>query len=128
MDQIDFSKVGLKMKQMRAERGITQEKVAKDLDCTIAFISNVENARAKLNLRVLLYYSWLCHVPVDTFLNAGRTSIAPENEQTLLCEEILKVFRTFSPEKQEKIIQTLKIWAAECQRDTYIISKDREDS
>lgn len=113
MDQIDFSKVGLKMKQMRAERGITQEKVAKDLDCTIAFISNVENARAKLNLRVLLYYSWLCHVPVDTFLNAGRPNISPDSEQTLLCEELLKVFRAFPADQQEKIIQMMKIWKSE---------------
>lgn len=101
------------MKQMRSERGITQEKVAKDLDCTIAFISNVENARAKLNLRVLLYYSWLCHVPVDTFLNAGRTTVSPESEQTLLCEELLKVFRTFPTDKQDKIIQMMKIWSEE---------------
>ena len=55
MSEIDFSKVGLKMKQLRNERGITQEQVARDLDCTVPFVSNVENNRAKLNLRVLLY-------------------------------------------------------------------------
>ena len=57
MNEVDFSKVGLKMKQLRSERGITQEQVAKDLNCTVPFVSNVENNRAKLNLRVLLYYS-----------------------------------------------------------------------
>ena len=31
MNEVDFSKVGLKMKQLRSERGITQEQVAKDL-------------------------------------------------------------------------------------------------
>lgn len=113
MDQIDFAKVGLKMKQMRSERGITQEKVAKDLDCTIAFISNVENARAKLNLRVLLYYSWLCNVPVDTFLNAGRPNVSPDSEQTLLCEELLQMFRMFPADQQAKIVATMKIWKPE---------------
>ena len=54
MNEVDFSKVGLKMKQLRSERGITQEQVAKDLNCTVPFVSNVENNRAKLNLRVLL--------------------------------------------------------------------------
>ena len=72
MNEVDFSKVGLKMKQLRSERGITQEQVAKDLNCTVPFVSNVENNRAKLNLRVLLYYSKLCNVSVDTILDAGR--------------------------------------------------------
>lgn len=35
MNEVDFSKVGLKMKQLRSERGITQEQVAKDLNCTV---------------------------------------------------------------------------------------------
>ncbi len=42
---------------------ITQEQVAKDLNCTVPFVSNVENNRAKLNLRVLLYYSKLATYP-----------------------------------------------------------------
>ena len=39
MNEVDFSKVGLKMKQLRSERGITQEQVAKDLNCTVPFVS-----------------------------------------------------------------------------------------
>ena len=67
MNEVDFSKVGLKMKQLRSERGITQEQVAKDLNCTVPFVSNVKNNRAELNLRVLLYYSKLCnYLSVDT--------------------------------------------------------------
>ena len=80
MNEVDFSKVGLKMKQLRSERGITQEQVAKDLNCTVPFVSNVENNRAKLNLRVLLYYSKLCNVSVDTILDAGR-DIPPLDEK-----------------------------------------------
>ena len=30
MNEVDFSKVGLKMKQLRSERGITQEQVSVD--------------------------------------------------------------------------------------------------
>ena len=54
MSELDFAKVGLKMKQLRVEQGYTQEMVAEDLKCTVAFVSNLENNRAKLNLRVLL--------------------------------------------------------------------------
>ena len=102
MNEVDFSKVGLKMKQLRSERGITQEQVAKDLNCTVPFVSNVENNRAKLNLRVLLYYSKLCNVSVDTILDAGR-DIPP-------LDEMLNVFRGFSVTAKEKIIKMLRIW------------------
>lgn len=111
MNELDFSKIGLRMKQLRMEQGITQEKVAEDLGCTISFISNAENNRTKLNLRLLLYYSALCHVSVDSLLDAGRPSALLNNEDQQLNEELLHIFQTFSPEERRKIIKVLKIWA-----------------
>ena len=110
MSEIDFSKVGLKMKQLRNERGITQEQVARDLDCTVPFVSNVENNRAKLNLRVLLYYSKLCNVSVDTILDAGRDLPPLTEKEKQQNDELLSVFRGFSIDEKEKIIKTLRIW------------------
>ena len=104
MNEVDFSKVGLKMKQLRSERGITQEQVAKDLNCTVPFVSNVENNRAKLNLRVLLYYSKLCNVSVDTILDAGRDLPPLDEKERQLNDEVLNVFRGFSVAEKEKII------------------------
>ena len=110
MNEVDFSKVGLKMKQLRSERGITQEQVAKDLNCTVPFVSNVENNRAKLNLRVLLYYSKLCNVSVDTILDAGRDIPPLDEKEHQLNDEMLNVFRGFSVTEKEKIIKMLRIW------------------
>lgn len=109
MNEVDFSKVGLKMKQLRSERGITQEQVAKDLNCTVPFVSNVENNRAKLNLRVLLYYSKLCNVSVDTILDAGRDIPPLDEKEHQLNDEMLNVFRGFSVTAKEKIIKMLRI-------------------
>ena len=110
MNEVDFSKVRLKMKQLRSERGITQEQVAKDLNCTVPFVSNVENNRAKLNLRVLLYYSKLCNVSVDTILDAGRDLPPLDEKERQLNDEVLNVFRGFSVAEKEKIIKMLRIW------------------
>jgi len=107
MNEVDFSKVGLKMKQLRSERGITQEQVAKDLNCTVPFVSNVENNRAKLNLRVLLYYSKLCNVSI---LDAGRDLPPLDEKERQLNDEVLNVFRGFSVAEKEKIIKMLRIW------------------
>ena len=110
MNEVDFSKVGLKMKQLRSERVSTQEQVAKDLNCTVPFVSNVENNRAKLNLRVLLYYSKLCNVSVDTILDAGRDLPPLDEKERQLNDEVLNVFRGFSVAEKEKIIKMLRIW------------------
>lgn len=110
---IDYAKVGLKMKELRNKKGITQEKVADDLDCTIAFVSNVENNRAKLNLRVLLHYARLCNVSVDTLLSAGNPDAPADIEDTLLKEELLNIFKTFSTKEQKKIVDMLKLWKAD---------------
>ncbi len=110
MSEIDFSKIGLKMKQLRMEQGVTQEKVAKDLDCTASFVSNLENNRTKLNLRVLLYYAKLCNVSVDSLIHAGEGFQESRNESEQRSRELLDIFQTFSPEEQKKIIEMLKIW------------------
>lgn len=111
MDDMDYVKIGEKMKELRNERGFTQEQVAKELGCTIGFISNVENNRAKLNLRVLSYYAKMCGVTVDTFLNVGDDSVSQaEKEEAILVDELLRLFRTFDIEDQKKIIKTLKVW------------------
>lgn len=110
MNEMDFAKVGQKMKRLRMDLGVTQEKVANDLQCTIAFVSNVENNRAKLNLRVLLYYADLCHVPVDTILDAGRPEEAQYTAAECQTSELLHLFQAFTPEEQTKIIKMMKVW------------------
>ena len=77
MEELDYKKIGLKMKEVRVRNHIRQERIAKDLDCTIAFVSNVENNRTKLNLRTLAYYSKLCNTPIDVFIKAGYGKEAP---------------------------------------------------
>ncbi len=101
------------MKELRLAQGVTQEQVAKDLDCTVAFISNVENNRAKLNLRMLLYYSKLCNVPVDTILNAGFGKDEQRKSDQLVQEEMLHIFNTFSLTERKKIVKLLKTWQEE---------------
>ena len=98
MEKVDFKKVGKRMKQLRNEQGITQEKVAKDLGSTIAFVSNIENNRTKINLRVLMYYSKLCHISIDSLLNAG----IPE-------QEIARVLKYYNKNEKIKILNMLKI-------------------
>lgn len=107
--EIDYAKVGLKMKELRVAQGITQDKVANDLGTTVAFVSNVENNRTKLNLRVLTYYSNLCHVSVDTLLDAGKPDDAEKWSDTVVDKEIMKVLANYTQEEKQKVLKMLEI-------------------
>lgn len=67
--ELDTALIVERMKTMRIQKGITQNQIADSLDVTSAYISNVENAKTRLNLRVLLYYAQLLDVSVDFLLN-----------------------------------------------------------
>ena len=51
------SDLGAKVKKLRIAHGLTQEDVAKALDVTPGYISNVENGRNLMTLRMLSYYA-----------------------------------------------------------------------
>ncbi len=105
LETIDYSKVGLKMKKLRKEKGITQDYIANDLGTTIAFVSNIENNRTKMNLRVLIYYANLLDVSIDYLLSPT----AEMNEDDVLNKEVLRLISNCSVEDKERIIKIIKI-------------------
>ena len=107
-DELDLGKIGLELKRLRIEHSYTQEKIADDLGCTIAFISNIENNRTKLNLRVLTYYAKLCNVTVDSILNAGRDNESARTSSDVRDSELLNTYHQFSEEDQKKILKIIK--------------------
>ena len=83
MYQIDYTNVGKRMKTLRKQAGYTQEQIADALDVTVAFISNIENDRVKMNLRVLSYYAKLLNVSIDYLLR-------PESDENGEKDDVLK--------------------------------------
>lgn len=118
MKEPDYKKITQVMKQARKENNYTQEQVANDLDCTPAFISNVENNRAKLNLRILSYYSQIFKIPMESLLaehpeSLKDTPIILPSEEEQLEKELLKIFKTYSAQERKKIIEMLKFWKSD---------------
>ena len=99
MYQIDYTNVGKRMKTLRKQAGYTQEQIADALDVTVAFISNIENDRVKMNLRVLSYYAKLLNVSIDE--NGEKDDV--------LNKEILRLLEKFSTDDKEKFVKVLRI-------------------
>lgn len=108
MEQYDYGLIGKELKRLRTEHAYTQQQMAKQLGCTVSFISNVENNRAKLSLRVLTYYAKLFHVSVDSILNAGQTDAESQNASSVWEAEALDVLKQFSEADRKRIIKTLQ--------------------
>lgn len=108
MDFYDYEEIGKELKRLRTEHACTQEQMADQLGCTVSFVSNVENNRAKLSLRVLTYYAKLFHVSVDSILKAGQNNAEAQDASAVRDAAALEILHQFSPDDQDKIIKTLR--------------------
>lgn len=108
MNDMDMNQIGNEMKRLRTAHGYTQEKVARDLSCTVAYISNIEHNRVRLNLRVLMYYAETFGVTVDSIINTGRADPADNYSHNARDTELLNIFHTFPDKDQDNIIKILK--------------------
>ena len=73
MNQIDYENLGSRMKELRIKMKLTQAEVAKALNVTPGYISNVENNRTAMSLRILIYYARLLNISLDSLI--GRIDL-----------------------------------------------------
>lgn len=106
MSNEQFENLGAQVKELRIQMNLTQAEVAKALNVTPGYISNVENNRTAMSLRVLIYYARLMGISLDSLI--GR--IAPEYRPTALDNELMRLVSKLSDDDKAKLIKTLKIW------------------
>ncbi len=109
MKQSDYDNLGPKIKKLRVEMDFTQAQVAEALDVTPGYISNVENNRTAMSLRILIYYAQLMGISLDSLV--GR--IDSDYQATALDNEICDLIHQMSTDNKEKLLRTLKIWNKE---------------
>ena len=105
-DSIMEENLGAKVKKLRIANGLTQEEVAKALDVTPGYISNVENGRNLMTLRMLVYYAELTDVSLDYL--AGN--VDAKYKKTALDNEIMQLVSRMSNKEKENLIATLRVW------------------
>ena len=103
MKELDFAKIGKKIKEVRISRRLTQEYVANATDVNTSHISNIENNRVKVSLSTLVQICNALDTTVDYIL-------ADEYNQpsTVIEHEIFKEVQSCTPETQEQILKIIK--------------------
>ena len=94
--EINYQKLGLKIKEIRISRGLTQDTLAEMVSCNTSHISNIENNHTKVSLNVLLAIANALNTSIDYLLSDQY-----ENSSLALDKEILTAIQDCDNEKNE---------------------------
>ena len=97
---------GEQIKSYRIKLGLTQNQVATELEVTPGYISNVENGRTAMSLRMLIYYAKLMGVTLDTLVG----NLEPNYKMNALDNALLSVINELNDEEKEKLLKTIQLW------------------
>ncbi len=106
MHDEEFDNLGSQIKELRIKMKLTQAEVANALNVTPGYISNVENNRTAMSLRILMYYARLMNISLDSLI--GR--VEPEYKTTALDNELLQLISGMDNKSKSKLIQTIRLW------------------
>ena len=95
------------LREKRMARGLTLRGMAAKLDLSPVYMSNIENDRVKMNLRVLSYYAKLLNVSIDYLLRPESDENGEKDD--VLNKEILRLLEKFSTDDKEKFVKVLRI-------------------
>lgn len=102
--EIDYGKLGMKIKEMRTGKGLTQDVLAEMVSCNTSHISNIENNHTKVSLNVLLAIANTLNTSIDYLLSDQY-----ENSSLALDNEILRTVKNCDNDKEEKILKIIEI-------------------
>ena len=66
--EIDFDKVGHRVRMARQRRGLTQAELSELVDCSNNHMSHIESGQTKVSLSLLLKLSYALDTSLDFFL------------------------------------------------------------
>ena len=97
---------GTLVKNLRIQNDLTQNQVAEALGVTPGYISNVENNRTAMSLRILTYYARLVGCSLDSLVG----ELEPEYAETALDRELYQAILSLDIETKEKLLKTIELW------------------
>ena len=103
MKELDFARIGKKIKELRIERRLTQEYVANMADVNTSHISNIENNRVKISLSTLVHVCNALSTTVDYILADEYAS-----PSSVLEQEILHELQSCSDETKNQVLKIIK--------------------
>mgnify|MGYP005776562875 CR=1 FL=1 len=102
--EIDYAKLGNKIKEVRNNRGYTQDVLAEAVGCNTSHISNIENNHTKVSLNVLFAIANTLDTSIDYLLSNQY-----KDPSLALDNEIDRMLKKCSVEQKEKLLKIIQI-------------------
>ena len=101
--ELDYAKLGARIKEARVAKGLTQEALAEMVNCNTSHVSNIENNHTKVSLNVLLAIANALDTSIDYLLSEQYkdTDCGVDNE-------ITRVLSSFDTEWKQRILKIIK--------------------
>lgn len=101
--EIDYAKLGQRIREARQGRKLTQDALAEMVCCNTSHISNVENFHTKVSLNTLLAIANALDTSIDSLLSEQYdNTLAVENE-------IIRAVRKCDNQTQKRILKIIEI-------------------
>lgn len=104
MKDINFERIGRKLKEIRISKGLTQEYISNMVDVNTSHISNIENNRVKVSLTTLVQICNTLDTTIDYIL--AEEYVSPSS---VLEQEILHELHSCPDTTKEQILKIVKI-------------------
>lgn len=101
---IDYSLIGARIKEARKRAGMTQEKMAEELDVSIGYVSQVERGITKISLDLLGAIAGILKIDLAYFVNGANVSA--ENYMT---DEMTRDFSKLSSRDKRLVTEFIKL-------------------
>ena len=101
-EQMDYGEL---IKKIRLESGLTQGEVARQLEVTPGYISNVEKGRTSMSLKLLIYYARIMGVSIDSLVGGLEVSY----KETAIDNDIKKEIQKMDVKGKKKLLEILKV-------------------
>lgn len=104
MKELDFRLIGQRIKEIRIEKRLTQEYLAKMTDVNVSHISNIETNKVKISLTLLVGICNALDVTIDYLLENEY-----HNATTVTEKELINTVKNMGKEKQEILLRIAKV-------------------
>lgn len=105
---LNYNIIGERLKKARIDKNMTQEKLAEQIDVSVAFLSRVERGTSHINLKRLTQICEILGVSEGSILN-GVSS----NSDNYLASEFNNILNSVSSDKQKLIYKIAKVISEE---------------
>lgn len=104
MKELDFNKIGQKIREVRIGKHLTQEYLAEMADVNVSHISNIETNKVKVSLTLLVNLCNALDTTVDYLLEGEY-----KTPESITERELLKLMQDMDPEKKEQLLRIAKV-------------------